>query len=122
MITFDRARGVLLDDAGNVKFTGIWSGHGPAMNDPSREREIGIGPLPGGIYIVGEVRDSTTLGPFVMNLDPAPGTEMYGRALMRVHGDTVADENHVASDGCIVAPRPAREWINAQHDRRIRVI
>lgn len=121
MITFDRHTGKLFAENGTLISAGIWAGHGNAANDVTREREIGVGPLPAGIYSIGAARTSAKLGSFVLDLVPTHGTEMYGRSLFRIHGDTVNDVTHSASDGCIIAPKPVRVWINRQADRRIKV-
>lgn len=120
MITFNRAKGTLTFSSGLV-LAGIWSGHGDAANDPSREREKGIGPLPAGDYEIGAPRDGGHLGPFVMDLKQISG-DSYGRDLFRIHGDTVDDENHEASDGCIIAPRSVRTRIDREVERIIRVV
>lgn len=127
MIIFNRSTGTIYrapdagPHSGEIIATGIWSGHGDAANDPSRESEHGIGPLPAGVYEIGPMRDSATLGPHVMDLTQISGNT-FGRSLFRIHGDTVNDANHAASDGCIIAPRTARDLINTLSDRRITVI
>lgn len=120
MIVFDRKAGTLSLN-GVVKAHGIWSGHGDAANDPSREREKGIGPLPAGIYAIGPMRDGGHLGPEVMDLTMIEG-DAFGRDLFRIHGDFVGDVDFSASDGCVIAQRLVREWIDAQPDRRLQVI
>ena len=122
MIVFNRRAGRLYDAAGTLIASGIWSGHNDAANDPTREREKGVGPLPKGVYMIGPLRDGGALGPDVMNLDPAPGTNTFGRSLFRIHGDNSTPAPHDASDGCIIAPHQTRIWIDAQKDRRINVV
>lgn len=122
MIKFDRTKGEILNDANVVMFRGIWAGHEAHANVVADERLKGLGPLPGGMYSFEQARDSDTLGPLVMNLDPAPGTDTFGRSLFRIHGDTANDTGHEASDGCIIAPHNVRDWISKQHDRRLLVI
>lgn len=119
MLTFNRREGTL---TGEVTASGIWSGHKNAANDPSREQEHGVGPLPAGTYAIGALRDGEHLGPDVMNLDPLPGTNTFGRSLFRIHGDFAGDTDHSASDGCIIAPRAVRLAINQIADRRLCVV
>lgn len=121
MIYFDRKAGTLYDYPTGKVWFGIWSGHGDAANDPTREREKGIGPLPAGLYRYGQPRDGGHLGPFVLDLTQIAGAS-FDRSLFRVHGDTAGDIAHTASDGCIIAPRNVREWLDEQTDRRITVI
>ncbi len=122
MIVFNRRAGRLYDPAGTLIASGIWAGHGAAANDPTREKEVGIGPLPAGVYAIGHLRDGGHLGLDVMDLTPAPGTNTFGRSLFRIHGDEAHDTDHRASDGCIIAPHQTRLWIDAQADRRINVV
>lgn len=85
----------------NGEFVGTgYSGHGHFLNDITKTQVLG-GPLPVGKYKIEAPRNSPRLGPDVMNLTPLPGTEMFGRSLFRVHGDT-AKHDHSASEGCIV--------------------
>lgn len=121
MITFDRKAGTLTFGDGHVEH-GIWSGHGDAANDPSRERDHMIGPLPGGMYRMLDPRTSPQLGTYVLDLTPFPANEMFGRSLFRIHGDTVNDANHAASDGCIIAQRLVRERCNAELDHLLKVV
>jgi hypothetical protein len=53
-----------------------------------------------------------------MNLDPLPGTDMFGRSLFRIHGDNSA---HNASHGCIILSRKLRDQIAASQDRLLDV-
>jgi hypothetical protein len=119
MIVFNRKAGTLSLNGKTI--AGVWSGHGDAHNDPSREREKGVGPLPAGIYSIGRLQDGGHLGPEVMRLTMVEG-DAFGRDGFFIHGDHPADWDWSASDGCIIASRLTREWIDAQSDRRIQVI
>lgn len=122
MIIFDRRKGTIFHEDGSVLATGIWAGHEGHANKPEDEQLHGLGPLPAGLYGIGPLRDSGTLGPHVMDLNPDPHNQMFGRSLFRIHGDTVNDASHEASDGCIIAPRNVRDAINTLLDRRIKVV
>jgi len=50
------------------------------------------------------------MGPIVVRLTPMPGTEMFGRHSMLIHGDNKRG-GRTGSTGCIVLPREARERI-----------
>lgn len=121
MITFDRKAGTLTDSTGKLISKVIWSGHGDAHNDPSREKEKGIGPLPAGLYRMGHPRDGGHLGPFVIDLEMIEGNA-YGRSLFRMHGDHPNDFDWSASDGCIIAALFVRQRADAETDRLIRVV
>lgn len=120
MIVFNRKAGTLTFSDGHVEH-GIWSGHGDAANDPSREREKMIGPLPAGDYKIGPPRQDGHLGPFVMNLDQISG-ESYGRGDFRNHGDVANDTTHSASDGCVISGYSVRVRVNQDADRLLRVV
>ena len=122
MIKFDRKLGTLFNDRGAVIATGIWAGHGDARNDPSREREKMIGPLPAGMYTMRDPRDSDHLGSYVIDLEPHPGNQMYGRGLFRIHGDNKTPDPNDASNGCIIAPRSVRERCHKEQDRLLKVV
>lgn len=119
MITFDRKLGILMVNGLIVK--GVWSGHGDARNDPSREQEKGIGPLPAGKYEIGVMHNSKHLGPDVMQLFPYPSNKMFDRSEFFMHGDHANDTDFSASDGCIIAPHQIRQEVNKSKDRELLV-
>ena len=121
MIVFDVKNGRLLDPGGYV-IGPAWSGHGAAANDQSQERVQNVGPIPRGLYDVGPMIDGGHLGPNVMALTPVNPAQCFGRSGFYMHGDTVGDIDHVASDGCIIASLPERLKVNAASDRRLNVI
>lgn len=97
----------------------VYSGYGEHRNDPSLCNVPNVGPIPPGKYRIGKAYQHEHLGPVVMNLDPLPGTNTFGRSLFRIHGD---NKEHNASHGCIIAPRSLREAINASQDRILEVL
>jgi hypothetical protein len=123
MIIFDRRKGTIFNEDGSVFASDIYSGYGLYANKPEFEREIKRGPLPAAIYTIGHPYQHQKLGPFVMNLDPVPGTgEQYGRSAFRIHGDNSTPEPFDGSHGCIIANRKVREKIDKLTDRRIKVV
>ena len=98
-----------------------YSGFNNCANDPTKVREKAKGPIPPGKYRIGPAYKHANLGPVVMNLDPLPGTEMYGRSLFRIHGDNSTPAPFDGSFGCIVLARPIRELINKSQDRILEV-
>jgi hypothetical protein len=119
MIVFDRRAGTLrfADDA---VAHGIYSGHGDAFNDPSREAEKGVGPLPAGDYRIGTPHDGGHLGPFVMTLTQISG-DAHDRSGFYMHGDFAGDADHQASEGCVIASLAWRRKTDEDADRLLRV-
>jgi hypothetical protein len=79
------------------------------------------GPLPQGSYDIGPGHYSPTTGPNTMNLTPRQGTNTFGRASFRMHGDNAA-HNYTASEGCIVAGPKIRNQVNKSSDRILQVV
>ena len=77
-------------------------------NNPDKQCESDIGPIPRGIYSIGDPFAGPS--PFSLRLTPEPGNEMCGRSGFLIHGDSIAAPG-TASHGCIILPRPARERI-----------
>lgn len=95
-----------------------YSGTGEGRNNANAEKIEGIGPIPRGLYRIGSAYDHPHLGPCVMNLDPEPGTETFGRSLFRIHGD---NSRHDASHGCIILGPAIRRLIASSGDRDLLV-
>jgi hypothetical protein len=120
MNTWEQRPGAWLRD-GKLLAHG-YSGHGEGKNNPACQAVPCVGPIPQGRYhILGPPFDSTTHGPYVLRLDPAPGNDMLGRAGFLVHGDSLKDPGG-ASLGCIVLPHTVRELIWLSGDRELEVI
>jgi hypothetical protein len=116
MWTYAQRTGALSRD-GEYEGTG-YSGTGEGRNNPSLQCEPDIGPIPQGVYRIGPAYDHPHLGPCVMTLEPAAGTNTFGRSLFRIHGDNV---RHDASHGCIVFGPGTRRLISASGDRGLTV-
>lgn len=115
--TYSQKDGELLHD-GVFEGTG-YSGTGAGRNNSGMETKVALGPIPKGKYTIGPVRNSPRLGPNVMNLDPLPTTEVYGRSLFRIHGDNA---RHDASHGCIILGPTLRVLIARNSDKTLEVI
>lgn len=114
---FKQSNGVLThgDD-----FTGVgYSGTGDGRDNPDMQEVHNVGPIPCGEYTIGDAHADGKLGPCVMNLDPKPGTETFGRSLFRIHGNNVSND---ASHGCIVMGPSIRQAVSASEDRDLVVI
>lgn len=98
-----------------------YSGHGEGRGNPKLCDVPNVGPIPPGKYSIGEAYQHPHLGPLVMNLDPLPGTETFGRSLFRIHGDSLTAPGN-ASHGCICAPPAVRRAINASDDKIMEVL
>lgn len=107
-----------MSENGKLRREPVYSGFGGHKNDPAACNVPNVGPIPPGKYRIGKAYQHEHLGPVVMNLDPLPGTDTFGRSLFRIHGD---NKEHNASHGCIIAPRSLREAINASQDRVLEV-
>lgn len=98
-----------------------YSGFGGFRNDPTKTTVPHLGPLPVAAYSIGAAHPHALLGPVVMDLDPAPYSQLFGRTVFRIHGDS-SEHPGEASRGCIILPRPLREKIAASLDRQLLVI
>lgn len=82
------------------------------VNNPALQGVVCVGPLPRGVYTIGQPVDHTHLGPCAMPLTPDLANDMFGRSGFFIHADTAA-EDHGASEGCIVLPLAIRQRIAA---------
>ena len=116
------SEGRLLTPAGSPFALG-YSGAPGAVNDPSKISEPDIGPIPIGLWDIGDPIDDPETGPFSLPLTPKPGTETYGRFGFFMHGDSVLLAGlQRASKGCPVVGRFAREAIGHSGDRELSVV
>jgi hypothetical protein len=100
----------------------VYSGHGPGLNNPAMEADVGVGPIPVGHWEIGAALNPPDhLGPVAMPLIP-DGFDPHGRSAFFMHGDYAGDVSQNASHGCIVAPREAREAVDASNDCDLEVV
>lgn len=85
-----------------------YSGRGTGLNNPESEGKVGIGPIPRGLWAVGEAYHHPRLGPLAIPLTPQG--EVHGRSEFFIHGDNSRGD-FSASSGCIVLSRSTRQWI-----------
>lgn len=97
-----------------------YSGHLDGWNNPGMQDIHSVGPIPRGRWrICGPPVDTAEHGPYVLRLEPLPGTQTFGRAGFLMHGDAIAAaQRGQASLGCIVMPRSVREgvWTSGDFD------
>ena len=96
-----------------------YAGHPPYVNDPTAQSQHNIGPLPEGLYIIGEAV-TNDLGPLAMPLEPDLANEMYGRSGFFIHGDN-PEHPGWSSNGCIVISHDVRQQISVSPDRALTV-
>lgn len=119
MWTYSQSTGRLMHD-GRYVATG-YSGQPAAKNDPAREREPNVGPIPRGMYTIERHYDSGHTGPYSLPLHPDVCNEMFGRGGFLIHGDSKTAPG-TASHGCIILPRAIREDIEQSGDPRLEVV
>ena len=118
-LTFSQSAGTIVKDdgtvvtsqafAGNDSRPGVNPGHLQGRNNPRLQAVKCIGPLPQGVYRVGEWGTHSVVG---QNSAPLTqiGGDSFGRGDFFIHGPGADYAN--SSEGCIVIP----------HDDRMRVI
>jgi Protein of unknown function (DUF2778) len=120
MFEYHQISGEMLQDGKHVAFG--YSGKGEGRNNPAYQQVRCVGPIPAGLWTIsGPPLDTDQHGPFVLHVDAAEGTNTFGRSGFLVHGDSKVSPG-MASEGCIVMPRNAREQIWASGDRDLQVI
>jgi hypothetical protein len=120
MWTYEQSTGKMLDPGGAVLAVG-YSGGDDGKNNPAFEAEHDVGPLPQGVYLIGEPRDTVGHGPYALPLTPDAANQMFGRSDFLIHGDSITAPGS-ASEGCIIMPRFARERIWESGDRQLTVV
>ena len=106
---------------GEIIDENAYAGKGIGVNNPEYQHVVKTGPLPIGRYHIGKDYQHPRLGSIVMNLDPLPGTEQFGRSAFRIHGDNRRGDRS-GSEGCIVTNRAVREMIANSPDRIMEVV
>ena len=116
MFVYSQSTGELLYD-GVLLATG-YAGYGEGRNNPHLENVENVGPIPKGLYLIGEPRDSKRTGPHVLDLTPVDH-DALGRTSFQIHGDNRTND---ASHGCIIMPRKIREYIAAAESKMLQVV
>ena len=97
-----------------VKIAKGYSGKDKGKDNPAMESVPFVGPIPKGLYTIGSPRDTTSRGPYVLDLTPK-GHNALGRSEFLIHGDSIKNPGK-ASEGCIIMPRVAREKVAKSGD------
>jgi len=119
MWIYSQTSGHLWNDHGECIATG-YSGFGEGKNNPSLQDEAFIGPIPRGLYVIGDPYDSDKVGPFALPLLPS-GHDCCGRDDFLMHGDSIKRPGQ-ASRGCIIQAKHIRLSVYNSKDRMLRVI
>lgn len=119
MWIYAQASGALVYN-GEVEGYG-YSGGGEGKNNPDMQNVIGVGPIPCGVYAIGEPENTIDHGPFAMPLIPDAANQMFGRSGFMMHGDSIAHPGE-ASEGCIIMPRDVRNQVWNSGDRGLTVV
>lgn len=91
-----------------------WSGNGEGKNNPTMQAVRCVGPIPVGMWSIGEPFTHPKVGPFAMRLLPLDGTETRGRDGFLIHGPSKNQEHRgQESEGCIILTRDVRERIHS---------
>lgn len=119
--TYTQDKGELTDASGSLKGTG-YSGNTWGLNNPAAQFQVGVGPIPVGLYTIGPPHSPIDhLGPLALPLWPDRANMMHGRSGFFAHGDNSA-LNHSASHGCIVLGHSVRVMLNESKDRLLTVV
>ena len=119
MFSYHQISGQLLRDGQPVAFG--YSGHLEGRNNPAFQQVHNVGPIPQGLWsIEGPPFDSDDHGPFCLRLTPAPETRVFNRSGFLMHGDSKVHPG-LASEGCIIMPRAAREQVWNSRDTNLTV-
>lgn len=131
-LVYQQSTGALLleDSRGCSAFLARgYSGKPGAVNDPDREGEVAVGPIPRGMWRLGKPITHASLGPVAIPLRPVAvvngevvqQTKRLGRSGFYIHGDN-SHGNQSASNGCIILPRAIRDAIVSLGITRLTVV
>lgn len=122
MWTYSQALGELFGPNGELVATG-YSGHGEGVNNPALQAVHDVGPIPQGRYGINAPREVPGRGPYVLPLMPFATTDTFGRSGFLCHGDSIEHPGaKLASHGCVILGRAAREAIWQSGDHELEVI
>lgn len=100
-----------------------YSGHGEGRNNPEMETVHDLGPIPRGLWRIGDPVNHPRMGPLTFPLIPI-GHDAHGRTGFFIHGNNAAND---ASHGCPILDHEIREHVIApnlwtEEDRRLIVL
>lgn len=119
MWVYQQSTGNLYNHHGDIIASG-YSGKGIDKNNPESEQLKAKGPIPRGLWVIGDPYKSKKIGPFALPLYEHLHNA-HGRTYFRIHGDSIGAPG-TASLGCIILGRYTREQIHKSKDRLLMVI
>lgn len=119
MWIYSQSTGSLWSDNGERVATG-YSGKGEGKNNPALEHVKNVGPIPRGLYTIGQPYNSDNVGPYALPLTPVLH-DAHERTDLLAHGDSISDPGN-ASEGCVILPRPIRQRIFNSGDLILKVV
>lgn len=119
MWIYSQTSGQLWDENGKLRDVG-YSGHGDGVNNPKMQDVKNVGPIPRGLYYIGEAYKHKTLGPMAIPLLPF-GHDACGRDDFFMHGAHVNDKRD-SSHGCTIFKFDTRQTVDASEHRYLKVI
>lgn len=96
-----------------------YSGKGEGLNNPDKDKEKNVGPIPAGVYKVGKPREYKGM-PNCFDLTP-DGHDAHGRTEFLIHGDNKKMDNS-ASEGCIILAPELRKQIAETGVTKLKVV
>jgi hypothetical protein len=116
---YSQSTGVTINPTGTIIGTG-YSGHPPHVNDGAAQDIPDVGPIPVGLWDIGEAFDAPDTGP--MSIPLTPQGPVFNRSGFRIHGDEIAHAGEqLASHGCIILPLTCRLLISQSTDKVLEV-
>jgi len=123
MLVYSQSTGIMSRDGQPIAKG--WAGHGAAKNDPNAQDQVGVGPLPRGLYTLDPWEAvHGELGPMVTHLTPDPGDDEEGRSGFYIHGPASAASGKQGqeSKGCIVLWHNDRQAVKDSGETRLQVV
>jgi hypothetical protein len=96
-----------------------YSGKAEGKNNPDKEKEKNVGPIPKGLYKIGKPKEWKGMQ-YVFDLSP-DGHNAHGRTQFLIHGDSKKNPGN-ASEGCIILSAEIRKRIADSGVSRLRVV
>jgi hypothetical protein len=96
-----------------------YAGKGEGKNNPDKEKERNVGPIPAGLWKIGKARDFKGMKN-CFDLIP-DGHDAHKRSGFLIHGDS-KDRPGAASEGCIILDAATRKKIADSGITRLRVV
>jgi hypothetical protein len=119
MWTYSQATGELRHNGILVGtgYSGAGTSAATGRNNPAMQGVQNQGPIPVGLYSIGQVYNHPQKGPNSMNLTPV-GHNALGRSGFMIHGNNIQNN---ASHGCIILGPNIRNQIATSSDNQLMV-